>query len=466
MENVDSHQHFLFTRPLRAFLEAMQGARDLEVFISANVRNLNNVELQFTEEATRRFPDAPKEQHSKAATIILDNVRQTVKERKELTENGASDEEIVKIKGDLDDRLRAQLISLTGKPEYYHLYAIVWTAVNSRRGGAMTLRASLLMSVISDFEVLVAALVRAVLEIHPEILRSNDAKFSMEDIENFHSIDEFRRHCAEKMADGLLRKGFDDWMQWFRKLKLSVPGVTDCPVELIEIFQRRHLLVHAGGVVNESYLAKVGSIVDRPKVGDILHVNKDYLRKSIDILMSSAAKLSSGAAMKFVSSEGAKERIDRSIYLVSYDLLLRKEYSVVEKLNEWHLGFLEDADDRLVSTVNLWLSKKKLYGIEAIKTSVEEWDVKSLAKRYLLVKLALLDIDEEAYKLAMKMLESEELTVESWRRWPVLENVRAYESSLGGEPIGGERWLFESPLDRGVGEEEAVTRENPDAEEG
>ena len=49
--------------------------------------------------------------------------------------------------------------------------------------------------------------------------------------------------------------GFEDWMNWLStQLKISVPDITLDGT--MEVFQRRHVIVHSGGFVSPHYLSK------------------------------------------------------------------------------------------------------------------------------------------------------------------------------------------------------------------
>lgn len=427
---------------LRTFLESMQAARELDEFISQSARQLNDVEALFAAEAKRRFPSDAMEQHVKAAKIVHPTIHRMMDIARQGKEEGLSDE-VVKAKRDSElDSMRAQLLDLTGSPDYYAKYDSVWGTVARRRTRTSTLRASVLITIVSDFEVLIASIVRIQLALHPEILRSDEQKFSMKELEGFDSLDAFRESRAERMADGLLRGGLDDWMQWFsRRHRLDIPGVTDCPPELVEIFQRRHLHVHNGGVVNEIYRAKVKELDDLPDAGTHLRVRKVYLDRAIGMLITAAVKLTLGSALKF-DPDFTVAQADHFLAHATYTLLERGEFSSVADINDWHLGFAEDSYTRVTAKVNAWLARKNIDGIDAIRDEVLAWDVETLARTFRIAKHALLDENEEAFALVESALESGELWKDSWDNWPILAGVRSYARSRGQQPLGRDDWFF------------------------
>ncbi|GAB2652670.1 hypothetical protein GCM10027088_33430 [Nocardia goodfellowii] len=424
----------------------MEAARELDRFIGANASQLSDVESLFVAEATRRFPSDPKNQHRDAASLVHKNIHEIMDKRDALKKAGASEDEISEARDLLRSQLQAQLDELTGRPDYFAKYGSVWSTITRRNSGVRILRSSLLINIVSDFEVLISGLVRAVIETRPEILRSSERRFTYQDIESFVTITEFRRHCGERVAEDLLRGSFNDWMDWLAKRhKIEVVGVTDCPVSLVEVFQRRHLLVHAGGVVNAIYLSNTKGIPDPPEIGHRLRVSSKYLRESVAMLLVAAIKLCVTAARKFAKSPDADLLIDRDLSSLSFGLLLREHYSIVETINEWHLEAVGNDATRIICTVNRWIARKKLHGLEAIRREVEEWDTSTLALRYAATKSALLDRNEDAYQLVKKALESGELPPDGWRNWPVFENVREYALSKGADSTMMMNWPFEAP---------------------
>jgi len=410
----------------------MQAARDLEQFVELSKYDLLGVEAVFARIAARRMPSVPMEQHKEAASIVHSLIHARMDETEERAEAGANEDELEEIADKYEDEIRKQIAALTGRIEDNYHYSRVWSRTAYSPPGARVLRSSLLMGIVSDFEVFIAALIRAQLAIRPEILRSSEQKYTFQDIDLFETLDEFREYCAERMAENLLRGGFEDWMEWFsNRHKVKIPGVTDTPVELMEIFQRRHLFVHNGGVVNDLYLAKVASLPELPDKGTQLRITGDYLVSSMDRLSVAAVALVAGVWLKLFPTRSAAEELDGLMTSVTYGLLQDGHYEAVRQISEWHQTFVLNDESRIVSMVNAWLSRRVLSGLESVRDEIEAWDTSTLAGRFKLVKLALLEQNEEAYALAKLLLGTDELSESSWHTWPILENVRLFAASEG-----------------------------------
>jgi hypothetical protein len=445
LENPLARGERLLFPPLRNFIAAMEAAEELSKFISENQRRLHDIEAIFTVEALRIFPADSEEQHREAGKLVHEKIHRMMHAVYSIEEANRTDEAVSATQEKYFAELRSELLSLTGRPEDYGRYAHVWNRVQARPGGAHVLRASLLMSAVSYFEVLISAIVRAQLTLRPEILRSDEQKYSMRDLEAFTTIEQFREHCSEKMADSLLRGGFEDWMEWFSKRhKLQVAGVTDS-VDIVEIFQRRHLLVHNGGVVNGLYLTKVQGVQDVPAVGERLRVNAKYLQHALDLLTAAGVKLVAALFGKLFDDADGRETVDHHLSNMTFGLLVSGRYAVVSDVSKWHLTIVQDAQSRLVAMVNHWLAEKHLHGVETIRAEVAAWKIGTLADRYKLAKLALLDRNEEAFVVVKRLLDSQEMSPNEWRGWPLLEGVREYAESANLQPVEENPRWFDGP---------------------
>jgi hypothetical protein len=436
-ESAPKAPDLIFPR-LDSFLKSMRAIGDVEDFVKENADSLNSVENTFAMQAKRFYPGVDIEVHRRAADYIHPKVHEHMDGVAALEESGATQAEIDEWKRSWDDDVKLRLAELTGETDYFYKYARVWSRMGSSWAKTRLLRNSLLMAAVSDFEVLVSGLVRAFLALKPEILRSADIKYSFSDLEPFSTVDEFRHHFVENMADALLRGGFDDWMEWFdKKRKIKVEGVTENADALVEIFQRRHLLVHNGGVVNRFYLSKVsGDSV--PAVGQQLGVGSNYLKRSLDELTVAGVKLALSLVMKLQPGSEDMKVLNHQLYHISFEFLTAESWRIAYRLNDWHLGFVDDSSARLIAKVNKWVAQKHLVGPESIRLEVEEWDTATLTDVYKLAKFALLDQNEEAYALVKALLARNDLQLDDWRDWPVLEGVRRYEA----ESVEEQSWLW------------------------
>jgi hypothetical protein len=412
-------------RPLDLYLDSTNELREITRAIGVSELGPRDAEARFAREASRLFPDRNGEHHLDAARLV----HAMIHERIDTTPSKRSAGEEEEYRHDWEERLKSELLKITGDPSDYWVYNEVWARVAGSRWGSDVIFPSLLTSAIADFEVLISRLVQGLLKLRPEILRGSDRAYLFRELEQFSDINEIRMHVVQELVDALLRGGFEDWTAWFVRQGIVVEGVTKDPdASLIEAFQRRHLLVHNGGIVNRQYLSKTGA--SDAIVGRRLKVTGEYIQNTTDIFSAAALKITFAIVLKLHKSKNQASETENAMQKRSYDLLYSGRDQVVISFGEWAESRWNDDTNRLTSQVNLWLAHKRLEGLDSIRDEVDGWNTHSLSGTFRLAKLALLDELDPAYELAARLITTGELQVKSWRTWPVLEAVRLYEAEL------------------------------------
>ena len=271
-----------------------------------------------------------------------------------------------------------------------------------------------------------AAQLRYFFEVRPEAMRSKDQTYSIEEISKYSSIEEFISSCGSKKVDGILRESFESWMDWLQK-RVGV-CVDECTKEITivaELFQRRHLFVHNGGVVNSLYLSNVNSGKgNRIKLGQRLSVDADYLTSALENLTILGVNMSAEMLAIYGEDEDEKQYGYSVASDHAYEALVVGSDSLVVGICGPAALKCKDDFSRLIFQVNLWLARKRIDGVESVEAEVRAWQVSALSPKFKLARHALLDQDDEALERANEMRSSGELGEEEWLSWPLLEGVR------------------------------------------
>lgn len=428
----------LFLRPARRFVNSLVATRRAVEIVDSQRLSSTEVESEFVTEARLSAPQYTETHHREAARIIHAAVHSYMDARKGL--ESETDEKLDAIYRQSFGPLQDELENLTGDPGANSHYRQVWNTISSRPSTQRLLGSALLMQAVSSFEVLVAQLVRGVLAANPAILKASEKSFKLRDLDPYESVADLREAIAEEVADQTLREGFRGWMTWFEaKLKVEVPGVLSGAQELTEIFQRRHLFVHNGGVVNRAYLEALHGSSGLAEEGSQLAVTRKYLLGAIDLLEGSGLKLVAAAALKY-ATEDERVAVEEALDRICYEALQRGQHDVVENLGGWLQRFVEDEPSKVRIQVNCWLASKSARGVESVADEVARWDTRALSDDYKLAKLALLDELDGALALAKRMLESGHLHEVSWRSWPILERVRAHAEAIDADVPDPTSW--------------------------
>lgn len=415
------------------FLESMDAVSELAAF-AGDASQLDDEETAFETIASRRMPTATQEQHRAATAIVREMFQKMSDIRLHEAAESDAEQDVSRRSAEatlMVDEMQEKIVEISQNPMAFTHYFVAYLEAKGRPARLPVLYAALLTTAVSNFEVLVSGVVKEFLRMKPEALRGDETKYSLKEVEGFQDLEEFREYCAERHAEALLRGSFDDWMGWFEKrLKVSLEGIAPDPSVIREVFQRRHLFVHNGGVVNRLYLVKVPDLVDVPPMGTQLVVDGEYLGSAIDTLITVGSLMVAQVMRRLLSVDDENHPADSFISDYSYKFLSRGKFEVVLGLTTPMVLDCRSDYTRLVMNVNRWIALKRLQGTAAIRIEVGAWQVASLEPRFKLARLALLDRTEEAYALGRQMLEDDDISENDWATWPLLAEVRAHEAEL------------------------------------
>lgn len=300
------------------------------------------------------------------------------------------------------------------------------------------MQASLLVSLVGEFEVFMGDIARSLLAKNPGLLDQSDRSFTWGEISKFSTLDEFRLSVFERTVEDLLRGSLSDWLSFFEtKFKIKRPEVAK-EFGVNEVVQRRHVIVHNGGVVSAQYVDKLQALGNPETVGTKLKVDYAYLSHAADLLFHTAFALTASSSFKMCKDAGLTERIEALIGNRCFFLLQEHRYKLVDEVVKALTSTLErfkNQGSKYVIKVNGWIARKKLYGLDACREEVEKWDVSALSEQYKLAKYALLGQLEQAHELASRLMRDkpEEFPPSYWMTWPLLDEVREFDQQQRDE---------------------------------
>jgi hypothetical protein len=174
---------------------------------------------------------------------------------------------------------------LVNNDELPILARILGKSVNSLQAATYVSR-SALGALISEYEVMMAELFRLLARKVPNAFASDADQISLGELQRFSSMEEAVQYFVDEKIEELLHgKSHSEVLSWIEeKFKVNLSSDKKLISEFVEICQRRHLLMHAGGVVNKRYLRICSSagcdLKLLPKLGDTVSVDKQYLRRA------------------------------------------------------------------------------------------------------------------------------------------------------------------------------------------
>lgn len=298
---------------------------------------------------------------------------------------------------------------------------------------------SFLVMAVSAFEVLISGLVTRYFIAYPGALATGEREFSLDDVGGFKSEEDALDLLLSRRVGDLMAGGLDGWSRWFKdNCKADLPGLAINWDVTQEIFQRRHVVTHSGGLVSSRYLAKVQlpDGVAAPTLGSRLTVDDSYLAIAfdhLDALGTAIGVLAWGSWLPAQRDESAGDLLHRT-----YQTMLLGRWQVTEKLATLSDRITCSEELRHSIRCNGWLSEAERVGYDSIAVAVENWDVSALSGRFKLVRLVLLQRTDDALAIVPKLLRADEISPGELREWPILRTLREhpnYEALVKSEGI-------------------------------
>jgi hypothetical protein len=310
--------------------------------------------------------------------------------------------------------------------------------------------ASMLISLVAEFEVLVANLFGELFRCFPDSTVSKEKSFGWEYINSAETMEGLKDQIIEEAVMKAMYSSYGSWLDKFETFDITLPTIARTP-ETAEIFLRRHVIVHNGGRVSPTYSAKV-RIEPKPRIDSELDVSLKYLTDAADSLFAVGARLFSEVVCKIFESEDERRHLEVGISKNVYELLSHRRFeALVKAVEAIEVERLSGDDKKEIMTVNKWLALKRLGRFEECRSDVEAWDAGEGSPSLQLAKMALLDEIDEGLELINSIRGTEHLSIESWATWPLLEELRRAENERTLEQDGVQEPL--AGVDQMLGDE-------------
>lgn len=284
-----------------------------------------------------------------------------------------------------------------------------------------------LMNLVSHVELFFADVIHFYLDRFPGCLRESEKQFSLEDLDSFDSIEDARQYLIQRKVEGVLHGSFEDWIDFLRKrANLSMSYLDDDMDKLVESFQRRNLVVHAGNRVNQTYISNVtGSFAENVEIGERLRVDREYLDDRIDLLEKNCL-LIGFELWKQLDLEDENRAYE--LVKLSFEHLKRSRFGIAESLSYFLFNDKAQTEPlRLIGKINYWLSLKRQGRWSEVRQDAENADFSAKGLRYRLAHASLCEREDKFFELLEPTIQSTELSADHLREWPVFREMRESE---------------------------------------
>lgn len=327
---------------------------------------------------------------------------------------------------------------------------------------------SYIISLISIFDSFLAGLVRCVYNLKQDLLLESKQAFTYREIANFVSPKEVKKVIIDSTIDKLFRDSHKEQIEWFEKA-LEVPLKKFSKWgDFMELTERRNLFVHADGIVSMQYIGectKNNYNLQNIEIGSKLSADNAYFEKSFGLLYEMGIMLTQILINKLYIDKvsNGNELRDKVFINNVYDLICEKHYEIAINVSNFvrDKSFKRNNKDKTFIELNLAQAYKWSGNENACKSILKELDTSAMNTDLQIPKKVLEEKFDEVFSM-MKNLgrNSQILTKEAYREWPIFEKIREkteFEETF--ELIFGEKLFIPNSSDINKIETEDIQEE-------
>ncbi len=309
---------------------------------------------------------------------------------------------------------------------------------------------SLVVSIVSSYDVFLGDILRAAFYLKPEMLNGTERILTFKELVEFGNIDDARAYIIEKEIESVIRSSHIQQFEWMEnKFVMPLRSGLDSWKHFVEATQRRNLFVHCDGIVSAQYIelcAKHGVEVGETSVGDMLHVDEAYLQAVWECVYEVGVKLAHVIWRKLSPSslaESEKHLIDNAI-----ELLEEKQYSLLAKILPFFVFDVKKHSseaNRRILLVNYCISLKFSGNSEEMEKVLAREDFTACDARFHLAEAVLNDHFEKAAKIMIEIgANNPKIPRHAYESWPLFREFRkSSEFGLAFKTLFGEDFKIE-----------------------
>lgn len=303
--------------------------------------------------------------------------------------------------------------------------------------GVKLLPRNYLVALFSEFDVLVAQLMRAVYFAQPQSALDSDAAITIADLAAYTTLEEAKEAIYEKRIESLLR---ENYTKQFKVLgtKFNLTGLSECEAwpAFVEASQRRHLFVHCDGQVSEQYRQSctgAGIPPDSvPSVGTELRVTRSYAVKARDCVYELGVRLAYAVWRNIVKSD--QPFIDNYLFLLTIDLLQSNNNRLATALTD-HITSVISSDrkapdkSRKTALINAAQAYKWSGDDAKCRELLNSQDWSACSPVFSLALAVLRDDFQKAAQVMRSIgAKCEDISEMGYRTWPLFKEFRKSEA--------------------------------------
>lgn len=277
------------------------------------------------------------------------------------------------------------------------------------------------------FEYLLADLLTYYYNKFQSSLNTKEFKVSLQELNEYETINEIVNHLISKEVESIIvEKTFDQLLEHFKDfLKISLESDIVDWSNIIELRERRHLIVHNSSIVNKKYIARTNNPYNF-KIGEILNIDNEYFTNSFKQL-----RLAGQLLLFNCWGNWDKENIDRAVYeilIASFDSLNNNDYDIVSKICKYsdkvNPKNAVQQDYVLRIAINRAIALKKQNKKTELNRVLKSIQIGTASPVFKIAYQILEDNYVDLVENFKKAILLEELSFDNYLEWPIFDFVK------------------------------------------
>lgn len=291
---------------------------------------------------------------------------------------------------------------------------------------------SLFTQVFCEFDAFIGALLKAIYTSKPELFEAIDKKMSIAEMRVFGSIDAAMMAMIEDEIDVFRRNSYvEQFSALENRFGLMLKKFPEWG-EFVELGQRRNLLIHNGGVVNDQYRSMCGREGHEPgrktSLGTKLDVDVPYLSRALLVMRKVAFMLTHTLWRKVLPAQMEDAHLAGDEIL--YDMLQKKMWLTAIQVGEFFLTPLNCKNlkdsNRRARVINTAIAYKFSGQQDQCTRMLDAEDWSSSFRDFRLAYAVLKDDLDHAWLLMKQIGPTGEMINEvAYRDWPLFNELRS-----------------------------------------